>query len=243
MADNQRNNARFAVSSSLVSMFDGNNNQLRLAGYDAAMQIGIWVPAISPEGKMTFPQENRHSLVLSHEVVATLDHIIKNQVLPAIENDRSFKKGVPANRAGTAIVEIIVQDGHVILQMNTNLDANKVAKETFQYEFAKDPVITGYNPTTGEFEVEMVDAQFALFCNTISMYTTVSTYGHGSKYQMDFSMSRMYQMLQAIATKLGVAINTGYSSGHSNNAGSGPASQPQYNGPINEAGDISALLA
>ena len=54
MADNK--NEQFSVSTSLISMFDENSNQLRLAGMESGMSIAIWVPQVSPERKMTFPQ-------------------------------------------------------------------------------------------------------------------------------------------------------------------------------------------
>ncbi len=242
MPANTNQTARFAVSSSIVSMFDENSNQLRLAGYDAGMQIAIWEPEISPDGKMTFPEAKRHTVILSQEAIATLDHIIRNEVAEKIASGQSYKKGIPTNRASTNIIDIIVDNGSAYLRMSKELDADKKAKGTYLYKFAKDPVVVNYNPQSGEFDVEMVDAQFALFSSTVSMYTAAGVYGHGAKYQMNFNMNRIHQILQAIATKLGVTINPGYNGGNSSSTGAA-SQQPQYNGPMTEASDISALLS
>lgn len=243
MAANQnQGQARFSVTSSLVSMFDENSNQLRIAGYDTGLQIGIWVPSVSPEGKMTFPQENRHTIILSQEAVATLDCLLKNEVIEKVASHQPFKKGIPANRSATNMLDLIVTDtGDVYLRMNRDLNADKVAKETWLYKFAKDAITTNYNPQTGEFDVEMIDAQFALFCNTISAYTGMSQVaGHGAHNVLNYEMNRMYRYLQGIAAKLGVSITTEYGNGGQSSI---RTTQDQgYNGAVNEASDISGLL-
>lgn len=235
-------NANFAVSTNMVSMFDENSNQLRIAGYDTGLQVAIWVPSISPEGRMTFPQEGRHSVVLSQTAVAALDYIIKNQLMDRVVSGQEFKKGVPTGRNATSFVDLIHKDGAIYIRISKDADANKVAKEVYLYKFMQDPVTVGYNPQTGEFETEMIDAQFALFCNTISAYAAFSMpAGHGAHVGEHFELNRMFRYLQGIATKLGVTITTEYTNGGGSTQQSG--SQAAYQGQINEASDISALLS
>lgn len=241
---NSQRNANFSVTTNMISMFDENSNQLRIAGYDTGLQIAIWVPTITPEGKLTFPQEGRHSVILSQTAVAALDYLIKNELTDKIASGTEYKKGVPTGRSASSFVDLIYTpgldtDGSVYLRISRDVDANKAAKEVYLYKFMKDPVTVGYNPQTGEFETEMIDAQFALFCDTISAYTAITMpAGHGAHVSEHFELSRMYRYLQGIATKLGVTITTEYG-----NTQQPSNSQASYTGQINEAADISALLS
>ena len=47
MADNK--NEQFSVTTSLISMFDENGYQLRLAGMESGMSIAIWIPQVTPK--------------------------------------------------------------------------------------------------------------------------------------------------------------------------------------------------
>ena len=111
MADNK--NEQFSVSTSLISMFDENSNQLRLAGMESGMSIAIWVPQVSPEGKMTFPQQSRFNTILSSDTVGSLDWLIKNRIVPDWQAGKDFKYGVPANRSMTAMIDIIGISGDI----------------------------------------------------------------------------------------------------------------------------------
>ena len=50
MPDNITNNRdrQFSVTTSMISMFDENSNQLRLSGLESGLTVSIWVPQVSP---------------------------------------------------------------------------------------------------------------------------------------------------------------------------------------------------
>ena len=239
----------FSVSSSLISMFDENSNQLRVAGYDSGLQLAIWIPERN-DGHVTYPKEKRFSVILSQEAAAVLDHVVNRELIAAIEQNQTFRKGIVTNRSATNIVDLIRDEqGDVYLQIHKELDMNKVPKYTFVYKFDKSNIIQNYDPSTGEFEVKQADVQLAMFCNTISAYNGIAmAAGHGSRVAMNYSIGRMYQYLQAIAQKLGAAVNTSsYSGGTSyqpQNRGDGYNNAQQgYTGPVNESNDLNALLS
>ena len=242
------NNQQFSVTSSLVSMFDENSNQLRISGMDSGLQIAIWIPETNSEGRMNYPREKRYSVILSQEAAAAFNDVANKKMLAAYENGQNFKKGVATNRTATNFIELIINDGSVYLRLCKDLDQNKMPKSTNIFKFSKTNLITDYNPQTGEFDIEPADIQLALFCNTLSAYTGIAmAAGHGSHVAMNYSIGRMYQYLQAIASKLGAAVNTSSYGGNNNQSNTtGGSNYPQnssYNGPVNETSDINALLS
>lgn len=245
MADNK--NDQFNVSTSLISMFDENSNQLRLAGMESGMSIAIWIPQISPEGKMTFPQQSRFNTILSADTVGSLDWLIKNRIVPDWQAGKDFKYGVPANRSMTAMIDIIGVNGDIYLRISRDIDEDRRAKNIYQFKFVNTPVIIGYDPQSGNFDVDHIPAQFTMFTEVISAYTAITALsGHGTRVAMKFTVSSFYNYLQAIAAKLGAVVNTGYKKNFPNDGGNKSyGSNPQtggYNGQMQEVSSISDLL-
>lgn len=249
MADNNRNN-QFTVTTSLISMFDENSYQLRLSGLESGLSMAIWIPQVNPEGKMSYPQEGRISMMLSMDTVGSLDWIIKNRVVPDWEAGKDFCYGVPCNRAMTNTIDIIGQNGEIYLRFSREIDENRHAKNTYQFKFTNTTVLIGYNPQTGNFDVDKIPAQFTMFTEVIAAYTAVAyTAGHGSRVANKFTVNSFYNYLQAIAAKLGAVVNTGYRNNNSQNYQnpntSSYGSNPQtggYTGQVQEVANIDALI-
>ena len=245
MADNK--NDQFTVTTSLISMFDENGYQLRLAGMESGMSIAIWIPQVTPEGKMTFPQQSRFNTILSTDTVGSLDWIIKNRVIPDWQAGKDFKYGVPANRSMTAMIDIIGINGDIYLRISRDIDEDRKAKNVYQFKFVNTPVIIGYDPQTGAFDVDHVPAQFTMFTEVVSAYTAITALsGHGTRVATKYTISSFYNYLQASAARLGVEVNTGYKRNPPIDGGNKTyGSTPQtggYNGQMQEVSSINDLL-
>lgn len=249
MADtsNGKNN-QFNVTTSLISMFDDNSQQLRLAGMESGLSIAIWVPQVSPEGKMSFPQQSRYSVILSAETVSALAWTIKNKIVPDWVAGKDFKYGVPTNRSMTSVIDIIGSNGDIYLRMSRDINEERKAKYVYQFKFVNTPVVAGYDPYTGEFNIENVPAQFTMFTEVITAYSAISSVcGHGTRYSMRGTLNSYYNYLQGIAAKLGVIVNTGYQknppldTNRNNTYGSNPQTGG-YNGQMQEVASINELL-
>lgn len=252
MPDNNRN-SQFSVTTSLISMFDENNYQLRLAGLESGMSIAIWVPQVSPDGKMTYPIEQRWSCILNGDTVGSLDWLIKNRVVPDWQAGKNFKYGVPCNRNMTMVIDIVGIDGEIYLRMTRNIDENRQSKDVFQFKFTNTNILSGYDPSTGNFDIDKVPAQFTMFTEVIAAYTAVAyCSAHGAKVGTKFTIQNMYNYLQAIAAKLGAVVNTGYRRNppldggnnthpNTNSYGSTPQSNG-YNGQVQEVASLNELL-
>ena len=239
MADNK--NEQFSVTTSLISMFDENGYQLRLAGMESGMSIAIWIPQVTPEGKMTFPQQSRFSTILSSDTVGSLDWLI-----PDWQAGKDFKYGVPANRNMTSMIDIIGSGGEIYLRISRDIDEDRKAKNVYQFKFVNTPIIVGYDPQTGAFDVDHVPAQFTMFTEVVSAYTAITALsGHGTRVATKFTISSFYNYLQAISAKLGVVVNTGYKKNPPIDGNKSYGSTPQtggYNGQMQEVSSINDLL-
>lgn len=249
MNNNNQNN-QFSVSTSLISMFDENGYQLRMTGLESGLAIAIWIPQINPEGKMSYPQEGRISMMMNGDAVGSLDWIIKNRVVPDWQAGKDFCYGVPVNRAMTNMIDIIGQNGEIYIRFSRDIDENRHAKNTYQFKFTNTTVVIGYNPQTGNFDVDKIPAQFTMFTEVIGAYTAVVySAGHGSRLANKFTIGSFYTYLQAIAARVGAAVNTGYRNNNSanyqnpntNNYGSNPQTGG-YTGQVQEVSNIDALI-
>lgn len=250
MADNNR---QFTVTTSLISMFDETGAQLRLAGLESGMSIAIWTPQINPDGKTTYPQEMRFNTMMSTDTVASLNWLIRNRIVPDWEAGKDFKYGIPCNRSMTAVIDIIGVGGEIYLRMSRDIDENRQAKNVHQFKFTNTNILLNYDPQSGAFDIDKVPAQFTMFTEVIAAYNAVTySAGHGSRVANKFTISSMYNYLQAIASKLGVVVDTGYrrnpplTGGNTVNSGnSSYGATPQtsgYNGQMQEVASITELL-
>lgn len=245
MADNKNN--QFSVSTSLISMFDENSYQLRLSGLESGLSFAIWVPQVSPDGKLTYPQESRFNTIMNADAVSSLSWLIKNRIVPDWQAGKDFKYGVPCNRSMTTLIDIIGQGGEIYLRVSKDIDENRQAKNVYQFKFTNTPIVIGYDPQTGNFDIDKIPAQFTMFTEVIAAYTAVSyCAGHGTRVAEKFTISSFYNYLQAISAKLGVVVNTGYRrtpAFESNSSSTGSTPQASgYNGQMQEVASINELL-
>lgn len=245
MADNKNN--QFSVTTSLISMFDENSYQLRLSGLESGLSFAIWVPQVSPEGKLSYPQESRFTTIMNSDAVGAMDWLIKNRIVPDWQAGKDFKYGVPCNRSMTNMIDIIGQNGEIYLRVSKDIDENRQAKNVYQFKFTNTPIVIGYDPQSGNFDVDRVPAQFTMFTEVIAAYNAVAySAGHGVRVAERFTISSFYNYLQAIAAKLGVVVNTGYrrapfDGNNTNSYGSNPQTGG-YNGQMQEVASINELL-
>ncbi|MCM1213946.1 MAG: hypothetical protein NC548_05410 [Lachnospiraceae bacterium] len=240
MADN---NQQFQVTTSLISMFDVNSTQLRLSGMDSGLSVAIWEPEIDPSGKLSFPANKRHSIILNAETVQALSLTIKNNILPKWEAGENFKCGIPTNRNCSNVIDFLGKDGKIYFRMHKNVNADRIPERTLLFEFSDTTIMTNYNPQTGEYDAETIPTQFAFFCEVINAYNMVGQVaGHSGRVAMKFTIGSFYSYLQAIAGKLGAVVQTGYQRGAPRQNGGGNQ-QAEYNGQMNEVDSISALLS
>lgn len=210
---------QFQVNTNLVSMFDEQSVQLRLGGLDNALSVAFWLPTQGENGRNTYPQENRYSVVLPPERVAALCYLLDNDIVPAYNEGRDISRSIFTTRNNSSMLQISVEDGEIYIYLHREINEDRIPKETFRFHFNSFMVLTKYDPKTGDYDVSSIQAMFYLFYQTIKMYTldgcsgsTTHAYRHANRYNTD----KIFRYLEAIATKLAVTIASPNYGNHSN---------------------------
>lgn len=262
--NNQNQNQQFTVTTSLLSFFDDASYQLRIAGLESALSISIWTPAVSPEGKVTYPREARVNLNLHPaNVKALFDAIMdKEGLLENFQNGKDDCVGLYSNNARTNMVTVSCRSGDFYLNLYKEIGEDKKPKQVYQFKFVKTPVIHGYDPNTGEFEVKPVESQFGLFVKTLEAYSMIGEMaGHSVRTACKFTISKFYDYLGAIAAKVGATLPQNYPprnnyNNYQSQYGATPANYAQgstepafpvgdgspYGAPIQEVDSVSGLF-
>ena len=248
MADNNQNN-QFTVTTSLISLFDENGNQLRLNGLENGLSIAIWVPAVSPDGRRTYPVPQRINTILNPVSAAMFGQTLAKDFVPCFEDGKNCVRGIHTNMNRTNMVALEINNGDIFLKIYKDINQDNVAKDIYSFKFSKTPLVKDYDGVSGQFEVEYIDAQFYLFVETVRAYTMIGEMaGHSNRVANKFTISSFYQYVQAIAAKLGVVVqnqyqHTGGQGGNYQGQNNAPVPAPGgYTGQVNEVDDINALL-
>lgn len=248
MADNQSNRSNFSVSTNIVSMFDDQSVQLRIGGLDNAMSVAFWLPVQGDNGRNTYPQDHRISVVLTPERVAALDHVLQEQVLPALEEGRQISRSVFTSRSCTNMLQISMEDDGIYLYLHKDINEDRIAKDSYRFHFEDFMILTSYKPKTGDYDVDKCLATFYLFTQTIHAFVQDAggVSAHGARVGTRYSTDRIFSYLTAIAQAVNAVIQTnnygngggrGYTNpGFSENGpGNSPAPQMQE---LNNLSDI-----
>lgn len=210
------------ITTTGATFWDESGMMLKLSYLDDSFSIQISDPLVSETGKRTYPESNRHNmLVTSDRAAALFDEIIIKQILPAYEEGKNLSKGVFLNKGKTSILEVRVQEGEFYLIYYKDIDENRKAKENYAFHFGKTDVIEEYNFETGDFAgKQSVDGTFYIFCKYLEtgLNELCRPSGHAVRQATSYTVTSIFNYLRAISQKLGVIVEPAYrrSSGFSN---------------------------
>lgn len=234
--------------------WDDQGTMLRLSYLDDSFSIQISTPSIGENGKRSYPEKNRHNLLMTADRGAALYcEAIQNQLLPAYERGENLGKGVFLNKGKTAILEVKVIDGEWYLLYHRDIDEDRKPKESFGFHFLKTDMIEDYKADTGEFAGQQsVDGVFFIFCKYLDMGINelCKPAGHSVRTATSYTITSIFNYLKSISQKLGVTVEPAYrrTSGFSASEmnGNGEDANASFNQPEVEeveATDMAGLLA
>lgn len=202
------------ITTNGATLWDESGMMLRLSYLDESFSIQISTPFVSETGKKTYPEKNRHNLLLTADRAAALYHeVILNQILPAYERGENLSKGVFLNRGKTAILEVRVQDGEFYLIYYKDIDEDRKAKSNYAFHFAKTDLIEDYKFETGEFAGQRsADGWFYIFAKYLEMgiYELCKPSGHAVRAATSYTVTAIFNYLKSISQKLGVVVEPAY---------------------------------
>lgn len=241
----QNNNQRqqFAVTTNMVSLFDDQSVQLRIGGLDNAMSVALWIPVPGENGKNTYPQDHRPSVVLAPERVSALASVLRNDVIPAIAEGRHIDRSIFTSRKMSSMIQIKSDDEGIFLYLHLDIDENRIPKNTYRFHFEDAMILTAYRPVTGEYDIDKIYATFYLFCQTVEAFTQngtgIST--HSDRVINRYTLDKIFRYLEGIAQKLGVVIQNPTYGNRSSSNSSGGGFTPQGATPAPQMQEVNSL--
>ena len=199
---------RMSVTTSMMSMWDGNQNgvQLRISGMDTGISLGFWIPSIGADGRRTYPREQRISAILTQKNCAALEKALNKYLIPAYTAGNDARYGVYTNNARTNMIEVETKLGDFYLNYYQGCDVNThIPQRSITFKFETVDVNESYNPATGEYITRTVQADFYLFMKMLSGYNELaagSIAGHGNRVTGHYSQQQLMDYLRAIATSV-----------------------------------------
>lgn len=234
------------------TFWDREGTMLKLSYLDDSFSIQLSTPSIGENGKRSYPEKNRHNLLMTADRAAALyNEVILKQLLPAFEQGENLSKGVFLNKAKTAILEIKVKDGEWFLLYHRDIDEDRKPKESYGFRFEKTDVIEDYKAETGEFAGQQsIDGMFYIFCAYLDMGINelCKPSGHAVRTSTNYTVTSIFNYLKSISQKLGVTVEPAYrrtsgfnASAMNNNEDPLPFDQPEVEEV--EAVDMAGMLA
>lgn len=181
----QQQQQRTSITTSLLSMWDANNNgvQLRMQALDSGLSVQFWIPFIGPDGRRTYPREQRVSTILTQKNCMAMEKAILNVLLPEYDAGKNTKVGVFTNNARSTFFELECRDGEFYANLHQGCDATThVPQNMLTFKFEAVLVGGNFNTTTGESEMIPIQADFYLFSKVIQGYNYLASgyvSGHG----------------------------------------------------------------
>lgn len=206
------------VSTHSIAFFNEDRAMLKIVYLEDAITISINFPSIV-DGKVSYPQEMRHSVLLNQNNVSALYTMIMEHVFPAFEAGNNKDVGVFTNRNKTQMFEAVTKGGSFFVMIHDEIES-RIPKNTYIFKFDKTQVITDYDIEAVSFHTEDLDAQFAVFCKVLESFTLLSNgiTAHEYQYRQSYFIDQIKQLASAMNTKFN--LGTGYQrSGSSNSYG------------------------
>lgn len=195
----------------------------------STLSVGSWNdmlslkinPALEPskrsEGRV-YDYDRNVSTSLNAENVMILHNKIKNNILPAIDNNEDASIGVVIGGGASLLVigtgKRLTNEIRPFLAIHKNLNADtKKPEMSMFYEFKKAQTIDNYDESNGNYVVsESINSELNLFIKLLEGYLiAVGKFNvHFSRYVEKFYKDRMMNTVNAIADKVGAATDMAY---------------------------------
>lgn len=205
--NNQNNRNENRVNTVGLNLFDDNSMLLRLSYLDDSLSIQICEPEQGSDGKRHYPEQKRHSVIITADRAAALYNDVIIPSVKAVEENVAFARGIFCNRMKTTILQIMVKDNEVYLSILAGIDENKVSQDKVSFKFQKVQYIDDYNPSTGEVGNQTdVHGGYLLFTKFIELGVEALTgsAGHSMRKSNRATTRMIFNYLKAIGEKVGI---------------------------------------
>ena len=234
----QQQQQRATITTSLMSMWDANNNgvQLRVSALDNGLSISFWIPFIGPDGRRSYPREQRINTILTQKNCVAMEKLIVEILLPAYAAGKDCRVSVFTNNARSTVFELEVRGGEFFANLHQGCDATThVPQSSLSFKFESVLANESFDQATGEFKVVPIQADFYLFSKVLQGYNYLSSgtiSGHGVRYSDHSYHAQLMDTLKSIANAVHAQLpvptynRTGLASGFNNGMPAGMTTPP-----------------
>lgn len=190
------------------------NVNTRLRNYindDYMMRIGLWNDKVSirlyrvigtnANGYKEYDKNTAVITALTVDNVAGLQSIIEEKIIPEMNTTmESLSHGVDVANGTTYVgietlpnAEDNIPDVYLVIATGINESGASSENNIHKFKFGKRRGKKGYNPTTGTFDVELVNGDFSNFVKLLSNCSSLyDVSGHVKRYQSSFGGNGNY---------------------------------------------------
>lgn len=224
-----QNNAKDKKDVNTRSMYQFMN----VNGFDpSTLVVGYWNNMLSLKMHPALPKDQRSEkrvydydkkviTSLPADIVRVLIHCIEHNIIPAMESGEAKSVGIQCGADSLITVGTgVKQTGAVrpYIAIHKGIDSEtRIANMSIAYEFERGAIIDEYDATTGKYSgTTDVHNEFYLFIDMLkaSIYAMSGATAHSIRVADSWIRDKYLANQSAIASKLGVSLSSGYSSGY-----------------------------
>jgi len=199
------------ITTSVMTFWDDNGTQLRVAYLENGVSIAFWVPQISETGSRKYPPELRYSTIVNTRILSAILKKITDDMMDAYNQGKEeYSCAVFTNKAHTTILQVELRQGEFYIKYHHNCDpTTNVPQGTISFKFDTYPVMTNYNPVDGSLSGEILQVDFYLFVSALKTYVENvggAISGHGNAVSNNYQNRKMMDYLQGIANAVHASL-------------------------------------
>lgn len=225
---------RVKVSTQGIAFFNEEKAMLKIVYLEDAVTVSINYPLIT-DGKTTYPQEMRHSVLINQNNVAALVKLICEVIIPSYEKGENKDAGVFTNRARTQMFEVLEKGGTFFAVIHDEIE-NRIPKNTYIFKFDKTMTIQDYDTEALSFNSEELDAQFYVFCKVLESFMLLGNgvTAHEYQYRQSYFIDQVRRLITALDTRFNLGIGYKRTSDGTNNYGNSGFGTPPETTQVHE---------
>lgn len=195
------------VNSNSIALFSPEGHMLRVS-YRNEQIIFTIIPKVMEDGRARWPKDLGKTVMLRPHQCAALFRAAVKTMLPAIEarEDMNGYVAIPSNRESTNLVGFGYKAGRATFNIFLGVNNSRQCSEISSYVCDTTPIIIGYDPASGHYEMDEAQSQLHVILTALDMNSKVMSgaVGQSCKMTTNFNTNQMIAYLRALATKLGV---------------------------------------
>lgn len=196
-----------------------NTRGIQLYNGDATIVLDYWnglatvkihpaLPESERQNKQVYDYKKSVSVTLTPENAVLLGKYIREDITPALAKGEECTRAIISARVNMIVVSTGVgEHGEVkpYVAVYRKINENRIPEEAMAFFLDKHPVVTKFNPSTGDFAADQAYTEIYVLEQFFTACTALmSADVHAHNYANRFRINREYEFRAAAGSKLGI---------------------------------------